>query len=123
MSIRLLILGLFISGCPSAGPNPETIAQQFLTHLSRSEGAQAHGLLCKRDQAMLAALSSRLGSDPIKSLSALQLRAGATFQVQPGKVTADSAEVHVLATGDMSFSLHLSPQASSWCLHLPHLDP
>ena len=118
----LSVLCLLVACKPSALA-PHAVTEQFLTHLSRSEGAQAQELLCPRDQAMLAALASRLGRDPITSLNGLQPRDGANFQVLPRSQTDDSAEVDVIATGGMRFPLTLSRQSNSWCLHLPQLSP
>jgi len=80
-------------------------------------------MLCKKDQMMLAALASRMGQDPIKSLSTLQLRAGANFKVEPIEIKSTTAQVQVVATGGMRFSLQLSRQGPTWCLHLPELTP
>jgi hypothetical protein len=80
-------------------------------------------MLCKKDQTMLAALASRLGQDPIKSLSTFRLRDGANFRVEPVETETQTARVQVLATGGMNFSLQLSRQGPTWCLHMPQLSP
>jgi hypothetical protein len=109
--------------CESTDSPPEAVVMAFLTHLSRSEGKQAHQLLCPRDQSLLASLSSRQGIDPVSSLKSLKPRPGAAFQALPQSRGKGTAVVDVMVTGGMRFPISLSQTKASWCLHLPQLKP
>ena len=123
MHSRWLLVVWTVLACRPEGPGPDIVAENFLVHLSRSEGKEAQRLLCPKDQSMLAALATRLGVDPIENLNRLRPREGASFQVLPKSQSSESAQVEIIATGGMRFPLSLSRQGSSWCLHLPQLSP